>query len=108
VRVLTAPCFLATKLEAFHGRGRNDFYSSHDLEDAITVIDGRAEIIAEVLSSPDEVRNFISSSLGELLRTATFLEALPGYLLPDIASQSRLTQLRHRLRQLVMDVNGDA
>jgi predicted nucleotidyltransferase len=42
VRVVTAPHFLATKIEAFHGRGRGDFAVSHDLEDLVFVIDGRA------------------------------------------------------------------
>jgi len=32
IRVVTAPYFLATKLEAFKGRGRGDFFGSHDLE----------------------------------------------------------------------------
>jgi predicted nucleotidyltransferase len=43
IRVITAPYFLATKLEAFHGRGKNNF-RSHDLEDVVTVIDGRSEL----------------------------------------------------------------
>lgn len=33
VKVISAPCFLATKLEAFDGRGERDFTASHDLED---------------------------------------------------------------------------
>src|SRR5208283_2177257 len=41
IRVITAPYFLATKMEAFHGRGQNDFRMSHDLEDIVTVVDGR-------------------------------------------------------------------
>src|SRR5205807_703331 len=47
IRVITAPYFLATKLEAFHGRGKNDF-RSHDLEDVVAVIDGRSELVGEV------------------------------------------------------------
>jgi len=39
IRVIAAPLFLATKFEAFLGRGRNDFLASHDLEDLITVLD---------------------------------------------------------------------
>ena len=36
-RVVTAVHFLAMKLEAFHGRGKDDVMGSHDLEDLITV-----------------------------------------------------------------------
>jgi len=42
-RVITAIYFLATKLEAFRGRGNDDHRGSHDLEDVIAVIDGRLE-----------------------------------------------------------------
>jgi hypothetical protein len=41
VRAITAPYFLGTKLEAFHGRGHLDYFASHDLEDLIAVVDGR-------------------------------------------------------------------
>ncbi len=47
IRVVTAPYFLATKIEAFKGRGRRDFLASHDLEDLIFVIDGRSTIVEE-------------------------------------------------------------
>ncbi|HEY4087636.1 MAG TPA: hypothetical protein VGM43_16965 [Bryobacteraceae bacterium] len=47
MQVVTAPYFLATKLEAFHGRGYPDFLGSHDVEDLIYVIDGRPGIIDE-------------------------------------------------------------
>jgi len=44
VRVVTPALFVATKLEAFHGRGGDDVVASHDLEDIIAVVDGlRAE-----------------------------------------------------------------
>ena len=45
VRVVTAVYFCATKLEAFAGRGKNDFQSSHDLEDLMAVVDGRVELV---------------------------------------------------------------
>jgi len=43
--LITAPVFIATKLEAFHDRGGGDFLVSHDLEDVVTVIDGRPALI---------------------------------------------------------------
>jgi hypothetical protein len=45
IRAVTAPYFLATKIEAFKGRGRGDFLASHDLEDLIFVIDGRSRLL---------------------------------------------------------------
>lgn len=49
VPVISATCFLATKFAAFHDRGKGDF-ASHDLEDIITVIDGRDRLLDEIRS----------------------------------------------------------
>jgi hypothetical protein len=38
IRAITASYFLGTKLEAFRGRGRDDYFSSHDLEDFMAVV----------------------------------------------------------------------
>ena len=41
IRLVTAPFFLGTKIEAFRGRGEGDYWASHDLEDFVAVVDGR-------------------------------------------------------------------
>ncbi|MBW0171816.1 MAG: hypothetical protein KXJ61_16470 [Hydrogenophaga sp.] len=78
VRHLSAPYFVATKLEAFQDRGRNDVYLSHDLEDIITVIDGRPELLAELPKAPPDVRGFIAGQFTALLQIPDFPNALPG------------------------------
>lgn len=103
IRVITAPYFLATKLEAFHGRGKNDYRSSHDLEDILTVIDGRAEITKEVSAVEPELRQYLRSEFQSLLETRNFLDALPGHLLPDAASQQRAGLVIERIRQLTIE-----
>jgi hypothetical protein len=57
IRAITAPFFLATKLEAFKGRGGGDYFASHDLEDVISVIDGRSELLAEVRATSDDLHS---------------------------------------------------
>ena len=100
IRVVTTPYFLATKLEAFHGRGGHDYRASHDLEDIITVIDGRPELGAEVRDADADVRDYIAAQAQALLSTRDFLDALPGHLAFDPASQDRLALLRDRLNEL--------
>ena len=99
-RLITAPYFLATKLEAFHGRGENDFHS-HDLEDIVTVIDGRAELRDEIRLAPADLREYLSREFTALLSNRDFLDALPGHLLPDAASQQRLGLVMKRMQQFV-------
>jgi len=89
---------LATKLEAFHGRGRKDYLASHDLEDLITVIDGRRELLDEIERADAEVKRFIAGELKGLLENTDFLAALPGQLPGDAASQARLPELIQRIR----------
>ncbi len=101
IRLVTAPYFLATKLEAFHGRGKQDFHTSPDLEDIVTVIDGRAEIVDEVRLSPRGLKEYLSGEFDALLSNRDFMDALPGHLLPDVASQQRLSLIVKRMQQLV-------
>jgi hypothetical protein len=100
VRLVPAPFFLATKLEAFSGRGRGDFMASHDLEDLIAVLDGRREIVEEVRSAPGKVREFLAHIFDGLLQSRDFLDALPGHLPPDPASQQRATVVLDRMGEI--------
>mgnify|MGYP001167365244 CR=1 FL=1 len=100
VRVVTPALFIATKLEAFHGRGGGDFVGSHDLEDIITVVDGRAEIVADVVAAADDVREYIRREVQMLLGEQDFIEALAGFLRPDPASQARRGLLEARLHSM--------
>jgi hypothetical protein len=100
VRTITAPCFLGTKLEAFRGRGRGDYFASHDLEDFMAVVDGRPSHFAEMETASPELRAYVGQAVRTLLAESRFLDALPGYLLPDEASQARIGQLVGKLRRL--------
>lgn len=100
IRLITAPYFLATKFEAFHGRGHGDVRGSHDLEDIVAVIDGRPEMVDELAHAPQPVRQYVAEQLRTLLATRTFRDALAGFLLPDDASQARLPALGDRLEHL--------
>jgi len=100
IRTITAPYFVATKLEAFKGRGKGDLFGSHDLEDLISVVDGRAALVDEVQELPTDVKTYIGMEVARLLRIRKFLDALPGYLLPDAVSQERMSIVLGRLEKL--------
>jgi len=100
IRVVTPVYFVAAKLEAFHGRGADDVTLSHDLEDIIAVIDGRAEIVDDIGEAEPEVRKYIALEIGALLENEDFVEVLSGFLLPNAASQGRRPLLEQRLRAI--------
>lgn len=97
IRIVKPAYFVATKLEAFHGRGADNLTLSHDLEDIVAVIDGRAEIVDEIANANADVRAYIVLEVRGLMSDADFREAIPGFLLPDSASQSRRALLEERL-----------
>ena len=99
VRLVTPALFIATKLEAFRGRGGGDVFASHDLEDIIAVVDGRPEIVSDVAAASRGVREYIAGEIHALLDSQDFIEALSGFLLPDAASQARRPLLEERLRK---------
>jgi predicted nucleotidyltransferase len=100
IRVVTAPYFLATKLEAFKGRGGGDFHASHDLEDVMSVVDGRETLNAEVQTAGADLCEYLRRETASLLANPAFIDALPGFLLPDSASQARIGIVLGRLRGL--------
>lgn len=96
LRHLSAPHFLATKFEAFTDRGQNDVYTSHDLEDIMTVIEGRSELAQELAVANADVRQHVADSIARLLANPDFNNALAGLL----SQQDREPLVRLRLQQL--------
>jgi len=100
IRLLPATYFLATKLDAFEHRGKNDYLISRDMEDIITVLDGRPEIIAEVHKADIELKDYLASKCTALLINPDFHVALPGLMLPDTASQARSKLIIDRMNKI--------
>lgn len=72
IKLLSPPLFIATKLEAYLGRGNDDPLGSHDLEDILNLVDGREELLAEIENSDEDIRNYIAAQIGALLAHEDF------------------------------------
>lgn len=82
IRMIGAPWFIATKLEAFDAPDREnggDLQASHDLEDIVAVFDGRATLGDEIDRSPGELRGYLQARLGMLIADRDFYAALVGH-----------------------------
>lgn len=66
VRVVAAPYFIGTKLEAYLGRGGSNPMASRDVEDIVSILDGRDTLVAEIAAAPGELRDYISRELRSL------------------------------------------
>jgi predicted nucleotidyltransferase len=100
IRLISPPLLLATKIEAFYGRGAGDFMASHDIEDIVTLVDGRAELGAEALAAPPELRDYLREEVDDLLGNPSFLASLSGHLGPTAEDQARVAIVISRFRPL--------
>jgi hypothetical protein len=100
IRVITAPFFLGTKMEAFRGRGQMDFQASHDLEDFVAVIEGREMLLQEIAASPQSLRQYLADAAKMLLAESRFIDVLPGFVLDD----ERVPLIEGRLASIAANI----
>lgn len=98
IEVITAPAFLATKLVSWNARGNGDLLH-HDLEDVVSVVDGRPELLAEVESEVPQLRKFVARSVASLF-AAGLEEQAASHLPGDAASQARLPSVLTTFRRI--------
>ena len=100
IRLISAPAFLATKLEAFATRGRGDLMSSHDFEDIINVLEGRHGIEMEVAAAGNELVNFLATRFGEIANHPDFENTLPGLVTYDELHAERMQRVRESINRI--------
>ncbi len=89
---MSPPYFVATKIEAFNGRGKGDFLESRDIEDIITLVDGRENLTNEIIQIGGDLRSYIAQYFTEFLKARDF----------DYAVESAVRSDRERT-QIVID-----
>jgi hypothetical protein len=82
IAIMTAPYFMASKIEAFLERGKKDFRVSHDFEDLVTLLDGRANIVTEINTAPIKVQEYLRQYFKKFLKDAYFEEGILSQLPP--------------------------
>jgi len=87
INLLSPAYFIATKLEAYRGRGNDDPLTSHDLEDIINLVDGRDALLAELKSEEQEVCRYIAEQFVMLLEHSDFEYAVQGNLQQSARSE---------------------
>jgi predicted nucleotidyltransferase len=88
IRLVLPVYFLATKFEAYLGRGGNDPLGSQDMEDILTLLDGRSTIVSEVQNAPNAVKQYISEKVLKLIDDRNFEFAVHGAANGDAARES--------------------
>lgn len=105
IRAVSPPYLLGTKLEAFRSRGGDadgepDYLGSRDFGDIVFLVDGRVELVDEVLASPSSLREYLSTEFTRLGNDSRFESGIAGHLLPDRASQARRDIVLERIDRM--------
>ncbi len=78
LRIVSAPYFVALKLEAFEGRGHRDFVLSTDFEDVICLFNGRASIVHEIAAC-EALREPLAGKFAEYIKSPDLEYAVEGF-----------------------------
>lgn len=92
VKIVRPAHFVATKLAAYLSRGNHDPLESHDVEDILTLVDGRPEIADEILHADRAMRTYISSQLGALRKHRDFEYAIAAASNGDAAREEVISE----------------
>lgn len=99
VRVVSAPYFVALKLEAFEERGNMDFITSTDFEDVICLFNGRFGIVDEIMAC-GELRESLSLKFKGYLTHPELEDAVEGFLQTESNPDSRKKQIMNAFKAI--------
>lgn len=102
IKIVTAPYFLATKLEAFKTRGKSDYYASHDFEDIVSILDGRLEIITEIHEADTELKIHLINSFKDIDNSLAFRGAIPGHFVQyGNYADDRIAMVEQKIKEII-------
>ena len=83
IRLIKPVYFVATKLDAYLGRGGNNPLGSRDLEDLLNLFDGRSVLLAEIEQAESVLHQFIVVETKKLLESDDFAYAVQACAMGD-------------------------
>ena len=100
IRIFSVPYLLASKIEAFIGRGKNSFYYSADIEDIVSLLDGCSLLEQEVQQADTFARAFLAEWFSAEKETLT--EIAPAFLSSVARNSGRARVLIDRIERLTL------
>ena len=88
INILKAPCYLATKFEAFNNRG-NDYRTSHDMEDIVYILDNRIDIVTEIEQTDKRISQFLINQLITIIEKGMLDEVLMAHIHPLMVDERK-------------------
>lgn len=97
-RVLSPPFAVAAKFAAFWDRGIVDPGASPDLEDIISIVNGRQELRDELANAEPACREYVRGSISKVLANPGTADVIQYHL--PLAGQQRASIVHQRLKEM--------
>lgn len=101
IQIFNVSYFIAAKIEAFKGRGKGKFLYSRDIEDIVTVFDGRKTIASDLKRAPNQVLGALRKELGSFLTNEDFTASLDAHISDRLNLTGRKEIILERLRDFL-------
>lgn len=99
IRVVSAPYFVALKLEAFEERGKKDFLTSTDFEDVICLFNGRESLVDEIMAC-ESLRTGLAAKFKDYLVNSELEDAVDGFVQTETSPDTRKKRILDAFRSI--------
>lgn len=79
IRIFSLPYFIASKLDAFSDRGKNDGRTSSDFEDIVYVMEYSRSVWDRLKNAPPDVKSYLQDKFEELMANPYFFEWIDAH-----------------------------
>jgi hypothetical protein len=100
IRIFPCSYFLASKIEAYKGRG-NDLRWSQDFEDIIYIFNNREQVVKDILNSKPHLLEYFQKEFLNLIKHPSFEEALNIHLYKQ-GDEERIEFVKDKIRQILV------
>lgn len=98
IRIFALPYLIASKIEAFKGRGKKDYIGSTDMEDIVALLDGAPDFQEQTRQVPVPLRAYLRENFRAFLHDERLLDALEGYF-PSGGREDRIQRIKMLLQE---------
>lgn len=100
INIFRPEYFVASKIEAFKGRGRNDGRTSSDFEDLVYVFNSRRSLWFEMENAEKEVKTYLKKEFNVFLSNVFLPEWISAHL--EFSQQHRVNYILDNLKDFVL------
>ena len=92
IKIISAPYFVAVKLEAFEERGERDFITSTDFEDVVCLFNGRDSVVEEIAAC-EVLRAELAGKFTSYLESPDLKDAIEEFVQTEPNPEMRFRQI---------------